>query len=229
MGACARPEVRRRAIARPTRCSARVAGQRHPGRSRTRRPICGRRSSARATAATAPNYLDFYVGDTISKDRVTIDVGLRYDRQWGEALPSDDAGEPGVPDARARRLTFAGYDTPFTWNNFSPRAGVTYALDERARRSRARATAATRVSSSTGTVGVTQPELDGRLGDVPLGRSERRSLRAGQRSADRSVPHARRGGFNPANPTAVDVGQPDRSEPQGAAAPTASSPASSAN
>jgi carboxypeptidase family protein/TonB-dependent receptor-like protein len=75
------------------------------------------------------SYLDFYAGDTISKNRTTVDVGIRYDRQGGRALPSVTAANPAFP-AVLPGLNFAGYDAPFTWNNISPRAGLTYALDE---------------------------------------------------------------------------------------------------
>src|SRR5438105_229060 len=37
------------------------------------------------------DYLDFYVGDTFSLARATINAGVRYDRQWGSALPSSTA------------------------------------------------------------------------------------------------------------------------------------------
>ena len=54
------------------------------------------------------NYLNFYVGDTIAKNRVTIDLGVRYDRQGGEALPSETTANPAfpnvVPGIELRRL-----------------------------------------------------------------------------------------------------------------------------
>lgn len=74
-------------------------------------------------------YANFYVGDTFTRDRVTVDVGVRYDRQWGAALPTKTRGNLAFPDL-VPGLDFAGYEVPFTWNNLSPRAGVTYALDE---------------------------------------------------------------------------------------------------
>jgi Carboxypeptidase regulatory-like domain/TonB-dependent Receptor Plug Domain len=74
-------------------------------------------------------YLDAYLGDTISKGRATLDLGVRFDRQGGRALPSTTAANPAFPSL-VPGLIFAGYDAPFTWNNFSPRAGFTYALDE---------------------------------------------------------------------------------------------------
>ncbi len=75
------------------------------------------------------SYADLYLGDTISKGRATIDLGVRYDRQGGRALPSVTAANPALP-ALVPGLNFAGYDAPFIWNSVSPRAGLTYALDE---------------------------------------------------------------------------------------------------
>ncbi len=74
-------------------------------------------------------YADLYVGDTISWSRTTLDVGVRYDRQGGAALPSTTAANPAFPSVLPG-LVFAGYDAPFTWNNVSPRAGLTYAMDD---------------------------------------------------------------------------------------------------
>ena len=81
------------------------------------------------SATNRTSYADFYVGDTISKGRATIDLGVRYDHQGGSALPSATAANPAFP-ALVPGIIFAGYDAPFTWNNISPRAGLTYALDE---------------------------------------------------------------------------------------------------
>jgi hypothetical protein len=101
-------------------------------------------------------YLDFYAGDTISKDRLTIDLGVRYDRQWGQALASETAANAAFPDL-VPGLSFGGYDTPFTWTNFSPRAGLTYALDD-ARKSVVRASYSRYAGQlATGVVGFTNP------------------------------------------------------------------------
>ena len=75
------------------------------------------------------SYADLYAGDTISWNRTTIDLGIRFDHQGGQALPSATAANPAFP-ALVPGLVFAGYDAPFTWNNISPRAGITYAIDE---------------------------------------------------------------------------------------------------
>jgi hypothetical protein len=75
------------------------------------------------------SYLNFYLGDTISVGRATLDLGLRYDRQGGKALPSETAANSAFPNL-VPGIQFAGYEAPFTWSNLTPRVGVTYALDE---------------------------------------------------------------------------------------------------
>lgn len=83
------------------------------------------------------SYVNVYAGDTISRGRATVNLGVRYDHQDGQALPSSIAASQAFPQL-VPGLQFAGYDSPFTWNTFSPRAGITFALDE-SRRTIARA------------------------------------------------------------------------------------------
>ena len=75
------------------------------------------------------NYFDVYAGDTLSKGRATLDVGLRFDHQGGKADASTITANPTFPTL-VPGVQFPGYASPFTWNTFSPRAGLTYALDE---------------------------------------------------------------------------------------------------
>jgi hypothetical protein len=101
-------------------------------------------------------YFDFYAGDTFSIARATISLGLRYDRQWGAALPSNTAANPAFPTV-VPGLVFAGYEAPFTWNNFSPRVGATYALND-ARTMLVRASFSRYAGQlATGTVGYANP------------------------------------------------------------------------
>ncbi len=74
-------------------------------------------------------YTNLYLGDTITKGRVTLDLGVRYDRQWGKALPSTTRSNAGFPNL-VPGISFTGYEAPFHWNNITPRVGVTYALNE---------------------------------------------------------------------------------------------------
>jgi hypothetical protein len=78
--------------------------------------------------ANRAEYLNFYLGDTIAINRLTVDLGVRYDRQWGAALPSDTKSNSAFP-ALVPGIQFTGYEAPFTWNDVSPRGGLTYALD----------------------------------------------------------------------------------------------------
>src|SRR5947209_16170950 len=79
--------------------------------------------------ANRASYLDFYVGDTITRGRLMITAGIRYDHQWGKALPSNTQANKAFPNL-VPSLLFGGYDAPFTWNSVSPRLGITYALDQ---------------------------------------------------------------------------------------------------
>jgi hypothetical protein len=147
------------------------------------------------------DYLDFYVGDTISRQRLTVDLGVRYDRQWGKALPATIAANPAFPTA-VPGVDFAGYDTPFTWKNISPRAGVTYALDE-ARKTIARASFSRYAGQlETGTVGVLNPSST--AGSATYRWTDLNGdhfAQANEVNLNQFITAA--GGFNPSSPTAV--------------------------
>lgn len=147
------------------------------------------------------NYLNFYAGDTISLRRATVDVGLRFDRQDGEALPSQTRPNAAFPDL-VPGISFAGYKTPFTWNNFSPRVGLTYALDED-RKTVARASFSRYAGQlNTGTVGV--ENLSSNVGFATYGWVDTNGdhfAQASEVQLNNFITSG--GGFNPANPTAV--------------------------
>ena len=147
------------------------------------------------------NYLNFYVGDTISLSRVTIDLGLRFDRQDGEALPSETAANPAFPSV-VPGIVFTGYETPFTWNDFSPRAGVTYALDE-TRKTVLRASFSRYAGQlNTGTVGVLNPSsVAGSATYRWVDTNGDHFAQPAEVNLNERITAA--GGFNPANPTAV--------------------------
>jgi carboxypeptidase family protein/TonB-dependent receptor-like protein len=160
------------------------------------------------------NYLDFYVGDTLSKGRATIDLGLRYDRQDGEALQSETLPNKAFPDL-VPGLKFAGYKTPFTWNNVSPRAGLTVALDE-ARRTIARGSFSRYAGQlNTGTVGVLNPSsVAGSATYRWVDRNGDHFAQADEVNLNEFITAG--GGFNPQNPTAVvsaNVLDPDLKAP----------------
>ena len=69
---------------------------------------------------------DFFVNDTWSKGRVTMNLGLRWDRYRGwmpdQGQPAFANGPVSVP-----AQTFPERDF-YTWNNLGPRIGLTYDL-----------------------------------------------------------------------------------------------------
>jgi hypothetical protein len=67
----------------------------------------------------------FYLQDTYSWDRVTMNLGLRWDRQRNEALPTSVPGHPFLEDWLPA-VTFGGAESPFVWNDISPRLGLNY-------------------------------------------------------------------------------------------------------
>jgi len=142
-----------------------------------------------------------YVGDTITRNRLTIDLGVRYDRQWGEALPSQTQSNKAFPNL-VPGITFDGYRTPFTWNNVSPRGGLTYALDE-ARKTIARASYARYAGQlETGIVGYQNPSSAVGFADYRwVDLNSDHFAQANEVQLDQFI--APGGGFNPANPTAV--------------------------
>jgi hypothetical protein len=147
------------------------------------------------------DYLDFYAGDTFSLNKATINAGVRYDRQGGTSLASSTAGNQAFPTTLPGAV-FAGYDSPFTWNNVSPRVGMTYALNP-AGTMQARASYS-RYSGqlSTGTIGYANPTST--AGFAVYGWNDLN----GDHLVDNSEVNFNQfvtsgGGFNRANPTSV--------------------------
>jgi len=72
-------------------------------------------------------YTSAYVGDTISRDRMTINLGVRFDRSVSSVTESTRAGSPLIPDVLPPLTTPARSNT-HEFNTVSPRVGLTYAL-----------------------------------------------------------------------------------------------------
>jgi hypothetical protein len=85
-----------------------------------------------AKIAAEGEYWSAYVGDTFSKDRLTLNVGVRYDRQTASNLDIAVPANKTFPDLLPAVDTAAlGVDVPaIEFNDIVPRVGVTLALDE---------------------------------------------------------------------------------------------------
>jgi hypothetical protein len=148
-------------------------------------------------------YLNFYVGDTLSRGRMTLDFGARYDRQWGKALPSSTRANPDFPELMPG-VEFSGYDAPFTWNDFSPRVGITYALDD-SRRTLVRASFS-RFAGQLETSIVGYSNLSANVGFIDYPWQDLNGDHLAQANEVRTDLPAISfgGGFDPSNPTSVE-------------------------
>ena len=84
---------------------------------------------ARVVNFVGENY-NAFVGDTFSKGRLTVNGGIRWDQQNAANEASTAPANTMFPDLLPS-LSFDGGGPTITWNDISPRVGVTYALDEK--------------------------------------------------------------------------------------------------
>jgi hypothetical protein len=67
----------------------------------------------------------FYVQDTFTRNRLTINLGFRVDRQDDRAVAAEVPANPLFPQLMPA-VTFQGADAGVVWTDFSPRVGFTY-------------------------------------------------------------------------------------------------------
>ena len=147
-------------------------------------------------------YLNLYLADTISVNRLTINAGVRYDRQIGKALPSQTIGNGAFPNV-VPGIDFEGYDAPFTWGNLLPRLGVTYALDD-ARKTIVRANFSMYASQlDATTVGFSNPSASVGFVDYPWVDANNDMFVQPAEVVFAGGPLTFGGGFNPASPSSV--------------------------
>ena len=73
-----------------------------------------------------------YVQDTWSVRRLTVNLGVRWDRQTDEAVAATVPANPLIPQIMPS-IDFPGIDSGVIWNDVSPRVGMTYDLFGNAR------------------------------------------------------------------------------------------------
>ena len=66
-----------------------------------------------------------YVQDTFTRNRFTVNLGLRWDSQTDEALATVVPANPMIPNILPA-IDFPGVESPVTFNDISPRIGVNY-------------------------------------------------------------------------------------------------------
>jgi hypothetical protein len=146
-------------------------------------------------------YLNLYFSDTFTRDRFTLNVGLRWDRQWGAALPSDISSNGAFPNL-VPAVAYAGEEAPFTWNDVTPRIGLTYALDD-SRKTQLRASYA-RYASQLDTAHVGFTNVSGAVGYIEYPWNDANGDQLVQpNEVNTSVAPLASSGIDPANPSSV--------------------------
>jgi hypothetical protein len=74
-------------------------------------------------------YWSGYLGDTFSKNRFTLNAGVRFDRQTAKNFASEAPANASFPEV-VPAVRFDGSDNLVEWNTLSPRVGLSYALDD---------------------------------------------------------------------------------------------------
>ncbi len=80
-----------------------------------------------AASRIRTDYSDLYLQDTLTRERLTINLGVRWDRQGGRNEASTAAANPVVPSLLPA-IRYGGQDAGFTWSDVAPRLGFTWAL-----------------------------------------------------------------------------------------------------
>jgi hypothetical protein len=83
-----------------------------------------------AKAGYGGSYTDGYVSDTFTNGRLTVNAGVRFDHQTAINSATTAIANPAFPNLLPS-LSFNGNPSQkIDWNNFSPRVGISYALDD---------------------------------------------------------------------------------------------------
>jgi hypothetical protein len=80
------------------------------------------------TTSVGSIYQNAYAGDTWTADRLTANLGVRWDRQAASVNGFTQAGNPLLPQYLPD-LTSKTASNVVVWNTITPRLGMTYALD----------------------------------------------------------------------------------------------------
>jgi hypothetical protein len=80
-------------------------------------------------AAAGGTYTNAYIGDTLTWDRLTLNAGVRWDRQAASAKELSQTGNPAIPGLLPDLTSIAREDV-VVWNSITPRIGLSYAIDE---------------------------------------------------------------------------------------------------
>jgi carboxypeptidase family protein/TonB-dependent receptor-like protein len=75
-------------------------------------------------------YAAAYLGDTYTKNRLSLNFGVRWDLQTAKNLASEAPANASFPNVVPAAKYDGNSDNVISWNDISPRVGLAYALDE---------------------------------------------------------------------------------------------------
>jgi len=75
-------------------------------------------------------YISGYLGDMFSKDRFTLNFGIRWDLQTAKNSPATVSGNASFPNVLPDLVYDGNSDNMIEWTTWSPRVGMSYALTE---------------------------------------------------------------------------------------------------
>jgi hypothetical protein len=81
-------------------------------------------------AGFSGKYLSFYLGDVYTRGRLSINAGVRWDQQKAKNLAGEAPANASFPELLPSLAYGGDSDYPIDWKDFSPRAGLSYALGE---------------------------------------------------------------------------------------------------
>lgn len=84
-------------------------------------------ASREGLGAFEQTYTSLYAQDTLSSGNLTVNLGLRWDKQESENLGVTLKANPAFPTVLPS-VTYAGQDAGFDWTSIAPRIGLTYSL-----------------------------------------------------------------------------------------------------
>jgi hypothetical protein len=73
-------------------------------------------------------YYDAFLADTITTGNLTVNLGVRYDKQKAENFASSDPANPAFPDLLPAISYSGSHGALIDYDNWEPRVGLTYAL-----------------------------------------------------------------------------------------------------
>jgi hypothetical protein len=75
-------------------------------------------------------YMNFYIGDVLTKNRFTMNVGVRFDKQTARNDASSVAANSSYPNLLPSLDYSGNTEDIIDWQDWSPRLGLSYALDD---------------------------------------------------------------------------------------------------